>query len=891
MSDDSQPEENEIGPERAGTPAAPTPPRSRGLSLRTKLITSLLLTSLLSVGIVTYLSYRGGNTALTAEAANKLNALASSKKQQVEWYLKNMRDTFGVLGEDVAVVSALQLLRDGFGQLGATPVPPEHRQALEAFYRSDILPKLASASSGIPVLEDLIPASDKAVELQWLYLAQNPNQDDRSKLVAHKENNAYTLAHSIYHEWFREVNKRFGFYDLMLIDGESGDVVYTVAKGIDLGSNLLTGSLSRSNLGQLYRDVLQQKQRGLVKMTDFAFYRPSGGTSASFIATPIYSNFKFLGVLVAQVSVDALNKFMTSGRTWRKEGLGETGEVLLVGADNLLRSDARLLLDAPDEHLRQLELSGVQSLVIDEIRAKQTSILIEPFNLERMRAEIARSGVGGLSKAGGTGIVEGERGKPILLSFADLDLPDVKWSVVAKLDEDEALQPQREFGRKVMLAASAIVLATTLLALWLASRFLRPVTALIEGIDRLRRGETQVSIENRSHDEFGTLTDAFNSMAADIRDRDKVIEGKSRAYEALLKRIFPDAVAERLKKGEGQFIDTFPQVSVVYAMVEGFTQTMEERDGVEAMALLNRVVDAFDASAENLGVEKVKTLGEHYLAVCGLAVPRLDHPHRAVDFARAMARELHLLNEAEGTSLSVRIGIHSGAVHAGLVGSRKFVYDVWGRTVKIAGRIAYEADLDSVRISSETYRLLNRPEEFGAGHLVATKTHGDLTTFELALGLPEASLRLGEHGDGGVAGEDEEAEIAEPPVPVEPRSAPRPLKPKQRTVAIEANTGRAPAPAKRQPPSGKALPLKAAAQPRVGSPAASQAAAPAPAPPQPTAKPTGKRQRDVGKVAALTRNGTNPRPAAAPPEVEAPAPEVQRKLAHRLVRRHRPDRT
>ncbi len=880
MSDVSQSAAEAVGV----APAAPTPPRSRGLSLRTKLITSLLLTSLSSVGIVTYLSYRGGNAALTAEAANKLNALASSKKQQVEWYLTNMRDTFGVLGEDVAVVSALQLLRDGYGQLGATPVTPEQKQGLEAFYRNTIIPKLASASNGIPVLEDLMPASDRAIALQSLYLAQNPNQDDRSKLVAHKENNAYTLAHSIYHEWFREVSKQFGFHDLLLIDGESGDVVYTVAKGIDLGSNLLTGPLSRSNLGQLYRDVLQQKQRGLVKMTDFAFYRPSGGTSASFIATPIYSNFKFLGVLVAQVSVDALNKFMTSGRTWRKEGLGETGEVLLVGADNLLRSDARLLLDAPQEHLKQLEQSGVQSLVIDEIRAKQTSILIEPFNLERMRAEIARSGGGGVSKASGTGIVQGERGRPILMSYADLALPDVKWSIVAKLDEDEALQSQREFGRKVMLAASAIVLATTLLALWLASRFLRPVTALIEGIDRLRRGETQVSIENQSHDEFGTLTGAFNSMAADIRDRDKVIEGKSRAYEALLKRIFPDAVAERLKKGEGQFIDSFPQVSVVYAMVEGFTQTMEERDGAEAMALLNRVVDAFDASAENLGVEKVKTLGEHYLAVCGLAVPRLDHPHRAVDFARAMANELHKLNEAEGTSLSVRVGIHSGAVHAGLVGSRKFVYDVWGRTVKIAGRIAYEADLDSVRISAETYRLLNRPEEFGAGHLVATKTHGDLTTFELALGLPEASLRLDEHDDGGVADEDQEAEIAESPVPVEPRSAPRPSRPKQRTVAIEANTGRVPAAVKQQP-------LKAAAQPRASAPAASQAAAPAPAPTQPTAKPAGKRQRDAGKAAVRTRNGTNARPAAPPPEVEAPAPEVQRKLAHRLVRRHRPDRT
>ncbi len=229
-------------------------------------------------------------------------------------------------------------------------------------------------------------------------------------------------------------------------------------------------------------------------------------------------------------------------------------------------------------------------------------------------------------------------------------------------------------------------------------------------------------MESHSRDEFNELVTAFNAMSTTIKQRDDVIEGKSRAHEQLLKRIFPEAVADRMRLGEASIIESVPHVTVVYAIIDGFASVAEARTGEETIKLLNEIVDRFDAVAEEQGVEKVKTIGDHYLAVSGLSVARLDHARRALDFARLAWRELSHVNQTAGLSLGLRVGIATGSAQAGLVGSRRFVYDIWGFATSAARRIVYDADLNSIRLNADALAQISDKDGIGEELVVKTRT-------------------------------------------------------------------------------------------------------------------------------------------------------------------------
>jgi class 3 adenylate cyclase len=697
------------------------------LSLMSKLMLMLLLTSLASIATIASIGYLNGRDGLTRQVFSQLDSLRSSKKQQVEWYFRNMRETFRTFGEDVAVISAMAAFKDGYNQLGKQPLTPERRALLEKFYNQDYIPKLGSASFGIPDASSLMPRSDRALDLQALFIAENPNPlGERAKLVDHPVSNPYTLAHFTYHTWFRNLAERFSFYDVFLVDGDSGNIVYTVAKEAELGTSLIDGPYARSQLGQLIQQVQKEHKPGYAKISDFAFYQPSYNAPALFIATPIYSNWKFMGIMAAQISTEALDTFVTDRGRWRENGLGETGEIYLVGEDRLMRSNARGLAENKAAFLETLARRGTPAEVIDSMSEFNSTVLLQRIDSEGLSR--------GLQGSTSTGEFMDYRGSPALGSFTRLDIPDLRWALVVKMDRDEALAAQNRFGRWVMIATLGLTFAIPLLAMYLAGRFLKPVNALLQGIEKLRAGDAAVTIASRGNDEFGRLTGAFNTMAQTVRERDTTIQGKTRAYEALLRHIFPDVVAERMKKGEGQIVESFPQVSVAFTSVHGFVQATADMDGVKSIAVLNEIVDAFDAAAEELGIEKIKTIGEHYLAACGLSVPRLDHARRTVDFVDRMAVELDRIARERGMDLKLRAGIDSGLVHAGLVGNRKFFFDIWGKPPNVARRMVHETNLGEVRVSEETYAILGSPPDFKAMEPFWSKTLGELTTYGRLLG-------------------------------------------------------------------------------------------------------------------------------------------------------------
>jgi class 3 adenylate cyclase len=256
------------------------------------------------------------------------------------------------------------------------------------------------------------------------------------------------------------------------------------------------------------------------------------------------------------------------------------------------------------------------------------------------------------------------------------------------MDEDEANAPIHEFGRKVIIVASAMALAVCVLALLCSHLLTRPLRLLTEGASRLGAGETNVKVEVASRDEFGQLAEVFNSMSESIKTQTLQLQEQVRENQELLLSILPASAVAQRQGGDERANRQFADVSVLFSEIHGMEDFGARVGEDKALSALGDLVSTFDEAAEKFGIEKVKTIGTSYLAVCGLSVTRPDHARRIVMFGEEISRVIGIFNREHRAELSIAVGINSGPVVGGVVGRRKFLYDLWGDTVTIAKRLA-----------------------------------------------------------------------------------------------------------------------------------------------------------------------------------------------------------
>lgn len=201
--------------------------------------------------------------------------------------------------------------------------------------------------------------------------------------------------------------------------------------------------------------------------------------------------------------------------------------------------------------------------------------------------------------------------------------------------------------------------------------------------------------------------------------------------EALLLNILPRAIADRLKAGESTIVDHLPEVTVLFADLVGFTELSARISGSEMVRLLNELFTTFDQLAEAQGLEKIKTIGDAYMVVGGLPIPRADHAHAIAELALNMIGAVEERFAGSEFSVRIRIGINSGSVVAGVIGRNKFSYDVWGDTVNTASRMESHGVTGAIQVSSATHRLIANDYHFIRRELVQVKGKGDLTAWLL----------------------------------------------------------------------------------------------------------------------------------------------------------------
>jgi class 3 adenylate cyclase len=219
-----------------------------------------------------------------------------------------------------------------------------------------------------------------------------------------------------------------------------------------------------------------------------------------------------------------------------------------------------------------------------------------------------------------------------------------------------------------------------------------------------------------------------------VREREKAMAAlriEREKSERLLLNVLPQPIANRLKSEERIIADGFADVSVLFADIVDFTPLSERLSPEDVVALLDEVFTAFDRLADDRGLEKIKTIGDAYMVAGGLPVRRPDHVRSVAEMALGILEEVARCAERFGAPLSVRIGIDVGPVVAGVIGRRKFIYDLWGDTVNTASRMESHGLPGTIQVTRRAYERLRDRYEFKERRGVIVKGKGKMTTYRL----------------------------------------------------------------------------------------------------------------------------------------------------------------
>nr|WP_269778616.1 adenylate/guanylate cyclase domain-containing protein [Microlunatus antarcticus] len=683
------------------------------LGIRSKLLAMLLVVSILSILAASFFAYRSSSRALTAQATEQLTSIRDARTRQIQQTFTSLGRSAVLNSANATATEAMSAFSRDYAELQGRAATSGEQSALNGYYEDVFLPELRKNTDGDVTAQSFEPTGNAARYLQSRYTVPSKGDFDAAiKVDDAGDGSAWSADHAKYHPYFRQVVESYGYDDALLVDPD-GNVVYTAYKGVDLGTNLLTGPYKDSGLEDAFRAVLRSNTVNDVSVVDFEPYAPSYDVPIGFALSPIGVDGKLTGVLVVQLPTTAINDVMTSNGQWAQTGLGESGESYLVGPDGTLRSTSRLLEEDPEAYRAAVVAQGTPPQVADRIVADKNPILRQ--DVETPAVEEALRG------QTGTSVETDYLGRRVLTAYAPVAINGVNWAVISQIDEDEALRPVSDLLRTLGLTTLGIVLVITLASLLLARVFTRPVDRLVSGVRQVAGGDLDARVDVRGQDEFADLATAFNDMGSSLSTKQELLDAEMAENDRLLGTLMPAAVAERYRTGETNIAEEHTDVSVLYATIDNLDALGQGEDVSEGVSLLNELVASFDRAAERTGVEKVRVLRSGYIASCGLVVPRVDHALRSVDFATEMWQAVQLFSAQHGVQLGLRVGIDSGKVTSGLVGGAA-IYDLWGDSVNLAFRTQAANREPGIYLTEAVHQRVRDAHTFSPAGEITTKT-------------------------------------------------------------------------------------------------------------------------------------------------------------------------
>lgn len=457
---------------------------------------------------------KNGRTALEETTKAHLAGLIDAKEAQLDDYVDSLRSEALTFASVRMLSMALENMGPGFREYrkaqGYTDEDiARQRESLRAHYATEFKSKYLTENEGKePPIDEYIDAlTPETVAMQYRFfiekdipqpLESGPNMPPPGP----GPRNDYSFGFSQLNTFLSQATDRLGYYDLLLVDGDSGVVIYSAAQGVDFGVNLKRGPLENTPLGACFRSIMQASSPETVVFTDFAPYFPAHGQASSFLGVPIYHEGKRLGAVIFRLNLAHLNRIMSV-----KAGLGETGAMMLIGPDHLLRSDV------PGD------TSGQWKVRSSFLRPENSRINFQTPDGEVLQKVLEQ-------EESGVQVLDDFRSRArVLTAYSPFDILGQTWALVAMIRTEEAYAPiermrqNAEDSRNAMGFTSDIVANAALFALYIfaevfARRISRSLRNTVDILKDMAQGEGDRTrrLVVYGRDEVGELAQAFNDF-------------------------------------------------------------------------------------------------------------------------------------------------------------------------------------------------------------------------------------------------------------------------------------------------------------------------------------------------------------------------------------------
>ena len=680
----------------------------RNISVATRLAVAIVVVAILSLVAITIIGLNEGERLTDELVEGRFRATTSAKADEIESYLRTSASQIATFAESRMTVDAARRFTAAYKEL--TEIDPDdlgsEQEEVLGFYRDQFVPALETVRSQDVKLRDFLPTGSAAVYLQGNYLAAAAEAEVAPRAIDDAEDgSAWSAVHRELHPAFRDIIDQLGYEDLYIIDPETGAIVYSTLKAPEFATDLGVGPYSGSTLATLAERIRRSPDAGAASVADFARYAPDLDHPVGFLGSPILDGEELVGILAVQLPADEINRIMTNDGNWESAGLGATGETYLIGPDDRMRSDSRAYLEDPERYFTEAETAGTLSPAdANGAAAAGTTVIFQRADTSAVEAAMVSD----------QSIVESTNylGREVFTTLQPLDVAGIDWRLLVQVEREEVDVALADFRGRVIVSVSLFVLLLTFLAVIWAGRVIQPVRRLSDRLRTLQEDEVTsdtglaTDATGRRTAEFVRLTAGIDQMIDSLAGREAALAAKSVERLNVVRNLLPPEIVRRLDAGDRHVVDQVPNATVAAVVVDGLGRLVNADTPADSRELLDRTVDGLDTLAEAHGLERVKLVGDTYFAVCGLNKPYLDHAPRAVAFALDARDVIEELSAGHPTELDISAGIHSGPVTAGLAGSTRLIYDLWGATVSAAHFLARSARPGEIIVSDETKVLL-----------------------------------------------------------------------------------------------------------------------------------------------------------------------------------------
>ncbi len=453
------------------------------MNIKIKFTLVLIAATFVSLVIVSSIVTMNVSKEMYEQVFTQLDSIRASKQNHIEDYFDTIHKQVVTYSENDMIVEAMDQFKFAFHHLDVKNPSDEtslnkYQRSLGNYYSQGFGAEFEKKNGEATHTDALLPSETNSLIAQYLYIGDNQNPlGSKHELDAASDSSMYSQLHAKYHPIIRHYLEEFEYYDIFLVDPDTGHIVYSVFKELDYATSLITGPYSNTNFAESFKQAANSRDPKSVHLVDFKPYLPSYNAAASFISSPIFKGEELIGVLVFQMPVGQINAIMND-----HTGMGETGEAYLVGEDKRMRSQSRFT----EENTIISRLINTAS--VDAVLSGKTAV----------------------------DTVKNAEGDAILSAFAPMNLDGLKWGIMVEMHEDEAMQAVGSVMFSIIIITVVAILILIPIAFWYAGTLTKPIVEIIETTVKMAEGDFTQKLTPKGRDEVAWLTHTVKQMQTKV---------------------------------------------------------------------------------------------------------------------------------------------------------------------------------------------------------------------------------------------------------------------------------------------------------------------------------------------------------------------------------------